>query len=181
MSDYTQITDFSAKDSLTTGDPEKVILGSDVDAELAAIATAIATKFDTGNDGAGSGLDADNVDGVGPFAATTYTPTLTLGTNAAAATLHAAFYIRAGSIVVVFVSLDLDPTTGGSATTLGISLPVASNIGSVNDAIGIVYDASGPSIGYIVGDSANDRASLGIIPSGSTNAACSIIFGYRVI
>lgn len=44
MSDYTQITDFSTKDALTSGDPEKVILGSDVDGELAAIATAIATK-----------------------------------------------------------------------------------------------------------------------------------------
>lgn len=46
MSDYTQITDFSAKDSLASGDPLKIIKGSDVDAELAAIATAIATKGD---------------------------------------------------------------------------------------------------------------------------------------
>lgn len=47
MSDYTQVTDFSAKDSLSTGDPEKIILGADVDAELAAISTAIATKYDS--------------------------------------------------------------------------------------------------------------------------------------
>lgn len=47
MSDYTQITDFSAKDSLSTDDPEKIILGSDVDDELAAISTAIATKYDS--------------------------------------------------------------------------------------------------------------------------------------
>jgi hypothetical protein len=46
MSDYTQVTDFSAKDALSSGDPEKTILGSDVDVELAAIATAIATKAD---------------------------------------------------------------------------------------------------------------------------------------
>lgn len=44
MSDYTQTTDFSAKDALDAGDPEKVILGSDVDAELSAISTAIGTK-----------------------------------------------------------------------------------------------------------------------------------------
>lgn len=44
MSDYTQVTDFSAKDALTSGDPEKIIAGADVDAELAAISTAIATK-----------------------------------------------------------------------------------------------------------------------------------------
>lgn len=49
MSDYTQITDFSAKDALLTGDPEKLILGADFDGEFAALSTAIATKFDTGD------------------------------------------------------------------------------------------------------------------------------------
>ncbi len=47
MSDYTQVTDFSAKDGLSSGDPEKLILGSDVDGEFGAIATAIATKYDS--------------------------------------------------------------------------------------------------------------------------------------
>ncbi len=46
MSDYSQITDFSDKDALTTGDPEKVISGADMDGELAAISTAIASKID---------------------------------------------------------------------------------------------------------------------------------------
>jgi hypothetical protein len=47
MADYTQITDFSAKDGLSTGDPEKLILGSDVDGEFSAIATAISSKYDS--------------------------------------------------------------------------------------------------------------------------------------
>lgn len=47
MSDYTPVNDFSAKDSLTSGDPEKVILGSDMDAETAAIQTAVNTKYDS--------------------------------------------------------------------------------------------------------------------------------------
>jgi hypothetical protein len=47
MADYTQITDFSAKDALPTGNSEKVILGADVDGELSAIATAIASKYDS--------------------------------------------------------------------------------------------------------------------------------------
>lgn len=47
MSDYTQITDYSAKDALSSGDAEKIILGADIDAELAAISTAIATKYDS--------------------------------------------------------------------------------------------------------------------------------------
>lgn len=46
MSNYTQVNDYSAKDTLPSGDPSKKILGSDIDAELAAISTAIATKTD---------------------------------------------------------------------------------------------------------------------------------------
>lgn len=46
MSDYTQTTDFSAKDALSSGDPEKIILGADVDVEFTAIQTAVATKYD---------------------------------------------------------------------------------------------------------------------------------------
>ena len=47
MSNYTQVTNFTAKDNLTTGDPEKAISGADVDGEFSLISTAIATKFDT--------------------------------------------------------------------------------------------------------------------------------------
>jgi hypothetical protein len=47
MSNYTPITDFSAKDALTTGDPEKLILGADIDAELSAIQTAVNSKYDS--------------------------------------------------------------------------------------------------------------------------------------
>lgn len=49
MSNYAQINDFSAKDALPTGDPEKKIEGSDIDAELGAISAAIASKYDSGN------------------------------------------------------------------------------------------------------------------------------------
>lgn len=44
MSDYNKSTNFTAKDSLTTGDPSKKVLGSEIDTELTAIETAIATK-----------------------------------------------------------------------------------------------------------------------------------------
>jgi len=49
MSDYTQIVNFTTKDGLTTGDPAKLAKGTEIDAELSAISTAIATKYD-GND-----------------------------------------------------------------------------------------------------------------------------------
>lgn len=49
MSDYTKTTNFTAKDALSTGDPNKLIKGALFDTEFDAIATAIATKYDSGN------------------------------------------------------------------------------------------------------------------------------------
>ena len=46
MSNYTKSTNFTAKDSLPTGDTNKVIRGSEFDTEFNAIATAVATKSD---------------------------------------------------------------------------------------------------------------------------------------
>lgn len=46
MSNYTPVNDYSVKDALVSGDPNKVIKGSDIDDETAAIQTAIASKAD---------------------------------------------------------------------------------------------------------------------------------------
>jgi hypothetical protein len=47
MSDYTQIVYFAPKDALVTGNPLKKITGTQFDAELAAISTAILSKLDS--------------------------------------------------------------------------------------------------------------------------------------
>lgn len=54
MSDYARAnsggsTHFGDKDALTTGDPDKVIVGSQFDSEFNAIVTAVATKYDSGD------------------------------------------------------------------------------------------------------------------------------------
>ena len=47
MSDYSQVNDYSDKDALSTGNPLKLIKGSDIDAELAAVSVAVASKYDS--------------------------------------------------------------------------------------------------------------------------------------
>lgn len=47
MSDYTEINNYTAKGALPSGDPDRLILGADIDAELAAIQTAVTTKYDS--------------------------------------------------------------------------------------------------------------------------------------
>jgi len=46
MSDYTKATNFAQKDGLSSGDPNKIIKGSEIDAEYNAIASAITSKSD---------------------------------------------------------------------------------------------------------------------------------------
>lgn len=46
MSNYTKATNFTAKDSLTSGNPSKVVKGSEIDAEFSAIQTAVNSKAD---------------------------------------------------------------------------------------------------------------------------------------
>lgn len=66
MANYTKATNFASKDSLLTGNPSKLIRGSEIDAEYNAISTAIATKADTNSP---------------TFTGTPVAPTASAGTN----------------------------------------------------------------------------------------------------
>ena len=46
MSNYSKLTNFATKDSLASGNPLKVIKGTEIDDEFEAIETSIATKAD---------------------------------------------------------------------------------------------------------------------------------------
>jgi hypothetical protein len=71
MSNYTKTTNFTAKDSLPSGDSGKVIRGSEFDTEFNAISTAIATKADTAS---------PTFTGTVTIPALTFTGTLSTGT-----------------------------------------------------------------------------------------------------
>ena len=47
MSNYTKTTNFTAKDSLPTGNTAKIIKGAEFDTEFDAIQTAVASKSDS--------------------------------------------------------------------------------------------------------------------------------------
>ena len=47
MSDYTKSTNFASKDNLSSGNPLKIVKGTEIDTEFNNIATAIATKIDS--------------------------------------------------------------------------------------------------------------------------------------
>jgi len=47
MSNYTKTVNFAAKDDLASGNPSKIVKGSEIDTEFNNIATAVATKSNT--------------------------------------------------------------------------------------------------------------------------------------
>ena len=71
MSNYTKTTDFTAKDSLPSGDSGKIIKGTEFETEFDDIATAIATKAD---------LASPTFTGTVTIPALTFSGTLATGT-----------------------------------------------------------------------------------------------------
>jgi hypothetical protein len=69
MSNYTKSTDFAAKDSLPTGNPGKIIKGTEIDTEFNNLAIAIATKADSAASGSGNvvGPASSNVGAIATF------------------------------------------------------------------------------------------------------------------
>ena len=49
MSQYTKATNFAIKDSLVTGNPNKIVKGTEVNTEFDAIASAVNSKADANN------------------------------------------------------------------------------------------------------------------------------------
>lgn len=47
MSNYTKTVNFAAKDSLASGDSNKIVRGTEIDTEFNNISTAVATKADS--------------------------------------------------------------------------------------------------------------------------------------
>lgn len=70
MSDYTKATDFAAKDALLSGNPSKVVKGTEIDDEFVAIAAAVATKADKASPTFTGTVTAANLTVTGTFTGT---------------------------------------------------------------------------------------------------------------
>ncbi len=63
MSDYVKATNFAVKDTLTTGNPAKLVKGTEINAEFDAIATAVQTKINLNNPSFTGTLSGGTIDG----------------------------------------------------------------------------------------------------------------------
>jgi hypothetical protein len=70
VSNYTKTTNFTSKDSLPTGDTNKIIRGSEFDTEFNNISTAVTTKADLASPALTGTATAVNLTVSGTFTAT---------------------------------------------------------------------------------------------------------------
>jgi hypothetical protein len=111
----------------------------------------------------------------------TYTPTLTNGANVDSSTAFLSHYLRVGNVVTVTGRIAVDATAAApTATTVGISLPVASNFSVATDCGGLISLASSTG-GPILADTVNDRATATYPASITSNQSGGFSFMYTVI
>lgn len=110
-----------------------------------------------------------------------YTPTYTNVTNLDASSPLEHIYIRIGNAVIVAGGGMVNPTAAAS-TELGVSLPIPSNFGAVEDLAGTAtWSAVAQESAAFRADTTNDRASLLWVATDISNRAISYIFMYEVI
>lgn len=99
----------------------------------------------------------------------TYTPSLTAGTNVDACTPYSSKYLRIGNVVLVGIYIAVDPTANGASTDLLISLPIASNFGASSNAAGIGISSTGTEPGAVYANAATDELKLVFVSATTSN------------
>jgi hypothetical protein len=132
MSDYTRQNDFSVKDALSSGDAAKLIKGSDMDAELDAIRTAVNSKADSPVPVASGGTGATSLTDGG----------ILLGSGTGAVTAMAAL----GAGIIVVGDGTTDPSTeslaGTARTWTAAQRGTVTDIGSQASTVTVNLDTS---------------------------------------
>jgi hypothetical protein len=113
------------------------------------------------------------------LASGTYTPTLTNVNNLTSSTALQCQYLRVGATVTVSGAATINVTAGAASTQLGISLPVASSLGAVEDCGGVGSTATESFM--IFADITNDRAQLQNTASVTGSQTVYFSFSYQVI
>lgn len=114
----------------------------------------------------------------------TYTPTLTSVTNVSSSTARKCSWMRVGNVVTVSGQMEVTATSNNAQTTIGISLPIASNFGTAYECGGAANTMSNTVAGHggaIYADATNNRAELDYFETHGATDVFAFSFTYEVI
>lgn len=108
----------------------------------------------------------------------TYTPTFTNVTNTGTLTNNGAHYKRIGSEVSVQGSMTFAATATASDYQFRISLPIASNFGSLYQLIGSGHIYSNSAVGSIYADTTNDAGQFVFSSAGVNGTTYTVLYSF---
>lgn len=114
----------------------------------------------------------------------TYTPTLTWVTNVASSTARKCQWMRVGNVVTVSGQIDITATANNTQTTIGISLPIASNFWTSYECGGTWHTLANTVAWHglsIYADATNNRAEADYFETHWVTDTFSFHFTYEVI
>ena len=114
----------------------------------------------------------------------TYTPTLTGVTNVTSTTAYVCQYMRVGNVVTVSGKIEVTPTVNNAQTTIGVSLPIASNFANSQECGGAAHSVANTVLGHgaaIYADATNDRAEMDYFETHGASDTFSFSFTYQII
>ena len=185
MSNYTQTTNFATKDALASGNPLKIVKGTEINVEFANIATAVATKLDSSAGTiSGSTITTSTINSSTIGATTPSTGAFTTLSATGVSTLsnvvlpvidniklgYTTTATAAGTTTLTSASNNQQFFTG--STTQTVVLPVTSTL-----ALGLSYLIVNNSTGVVTVQSSGLNT-ITLIPAGATvRCTCILITG----
>lgn len=173
----------SAGDKTGSGVAGKILLSSGNSDFAAIINTASQSADRTFTTPDASGTLAVVISGSAGIITGVYTPTVSAAANTdSTPTASQAQYMRVGETVTVSGNFTADPTLAATTTSFEITLPLASNIGAVEDVAGTAACGNIVSMcAAITGVVANDTAKVFWKSSDITSQTWSYQFTYRLV
>jgi len=182
MSNYTQSTNFATKDALSSGDPLKIVKGTEINTEFVNISVAIATKADLASPTfSGTPSLPTGTTGVTQSAGTSNTTIATTAFVAAAATAAVQLAYPVGSIYTAVVSTNPSTLLGFGTWTAFSAGRVMVGFDSSNALFDTAEETGGSANAVLVSHThtfsgSTSTASLtGTFVAGKPNGATGIV------
>jgi hypothetical protein len=180
MSDYTKSTNFATKDNLSSGNPLKIVKGTEIDTEFNNIQTAIATKLDSSSGSiSGATINSSTIGATTPSTGAFTTLSATGVTTLSNVVLPVIDNIKlgytttataAGTTTLTSASTNQQFFTG--STTQTVVLPVTSTL-----ALGLSYLIVNNSTGVVTVQSSGANTITLIPANASVRCTCILITG----